>query len=335
MNSFSLGDLAQTFMLQRRGAELRAEFARVTEEVASGQVSDVKTVLSGNTGYLSDIEADLITLTGYRVATIEAAQFADASQAALELVNTSVENLSSNFFAMSPNARGAVLDQFSRDAETQLATIVSALNTTTGGRSVFAGRATNLGALRSVDVILDGLRTATAAATTPEELRLAAETWFNDPAGFAATAYTGTEETLVPFRVTDDETVELDLTANDQTLRDILMHVSVAAISKDSNFGFSTATRQALLQETGQNLFQVQTDLTAARANIGSAQARIDAISTRNSTEENSLLIAKGALLQVDPFEAATELEAVQFQLQSLYTITARMSDMSFVNFVR
>ena len=335
MNSFSLGDLAQTFMLQRRGAELKADFARVTEEVASGQVSDIKSVLRGNTGYLTDIENDLQTLTGYGVATVEAAQFADTSQTALELVQTRVDRLSSVFVSNAPNAVGSILDQFTDDAEAEMATIVSALNTSSGGRSVFAGRATDQAALAGVDTILTGLRAATAIATTPEELRIEAERWFDDPAGFAATAYTGTDDALVPFRLADDETVSMNVTANNAAFRDILMHVSVAVLSNDANFNFSTEDRQAIFQQAGQDLLGAQTDLTALRASVGTAQARIDEISTRNATQENALSIARNALLQVDPYEAATELEAVQFQLQSLYTVTARMSDMSFVNFVR
>ena len=335
MNSFSLGDLAQTFMLQRRGAELKADFARVTEEVASGQVSDIKSVLRGNTGYLTDIENDLQTLTGYGVATVEAAQFADTSQTALELVQARVDRLSSVFVSNAPNAVGSILDQFTDDAEAEMATIVSALNTSSGGRSVFAGRATDQAALAGVDTILTGLRAATAIATTPEELRIEAERWFDDPAGFAATAYTGTDDALVPFRLADDETVSMNVTANNAAFRDILMHVSVAVLSNDANFNFSTEDKQAIFQQAGQDLLGAQTDLTALRASVGTAQARIDEISTRNATQENALSIARNALLQVDPYEAATELEAVQFQLQSLYTVTARMSDMSFVNFVR
>ncbi|WP_108836767.1 flagellin [Tateyamaria sp. Alg231-49] len=335
MNSFSLGDLAHSFMLQRRGAELQAEFSRVTEEVASGQVSDIKSVLAGNTGYLIDIENNLQALTSYAVATVEAAQLADATQAVLELVNTSVEQLNSVLVAMPSSAQGAILDQFSNDAEIEMATIVSALNTTSGGRSVFAGLATDRSALEGVGVILDALRAATATATTPDELKTLAEQWFDDPLGFTAVAYTGTDEALAPFRVGDNETVSVNVTANDSALRDILMNVSVAVISKDEAFGFSTIERQDLLRDSGEGLFQVQTDLTAIRASVGFAQARIDAVSTRNATEENGLLIARAALLQVDPFEAASELEAVQFQLQSLYTVAARMSDMSFVNFIR
>ncbi|WP_299728842.1 flagellin [uncultured Tateyamaria sp.] len=335
MNSFSLGDLAQTFMLQRRGAALKADLGRITEELSTGQVSDVKSVLAGNTSYLSDLESDLQTLAGYRVATVEAGQFADATQSALERVNASVESLSAKYLAMSPHANGPVLDQFTAEAEAELATIVDALNTSSGGRSLFSGRATDQPALQGMETLLAELRAATVGATSTTDLKLAAETWFNDPSGFAALVYNGTDETLAPFRLGGDETVGLNLTANSQALRDVLMHVSIAAISGDISYGLSSDNRQALLQETGQTLFQAQSALTSTRASVGSSQAQIEVVAARNSAEEFSLLSAKSALLQVDPYEAATELEAVQFQLQSLYTITARMSDMSFVNYIR
>ncbi|WP_420010903.1 hypothetical protein [Tateyamaria sp.] len=61
MSSLSLGDLAQSFMLQRRGADLKAEMSRLNAELTSGQVSDVKAVLAGNVSYLTDIENDLNT----------------------------------------------------------------------------------------------------------------------------------------------------------------------------------------------------------------------------------------------------------------------------------
>ncbi|MFL4469492.1 flagellin [Tateyamaria armeniaca] len=335
MNSFSLGDLAQSFMLQRRGAALKADMNRASDELVTGRISDIKSVLAGNTSYLSEIEKDLKTLEGYGVSTTEAAQFTDAAQFALERVGITVESLSAMHLALAPNALGPVLDQFSEDAKAEMSAIVNALNTTAGGRSLFAGRATDQSALQDAGTILDGLRAATVGVTNTADLKQAAQLWFDDPNGFAAVAYNGSDDALAPVRVGKDETIDFNLTANDQTFQDLLMHISVAVISKDATFNFGDADRRELLQETGQSLFQAQADLTAVRASVGSSQARIDSVATRNATEENALLSAKNALLQVDPYEAATELEAVQFQLQSLYTVTARMSDLSFVNFIR
>ncbi|MEO1710425.1 MAG: flagellar hook protein, partial [Pseudomonadota bacterium] len=78
MTSFSLGDLAQTYMFQRRGSALKAEMTRLNEELATGQVSDVKAVLAGNVSYLADIENDLRTLDAYSISGNEAAHFTDA-----------------------------------------------------------------------------------------------------------------------------------------------------------------------------------------------------------------------------------------------------------------
>ena len=48
MTGLSLGDLANSFMLQQRGAALKTEMAQLTQELTSGQVSDVKNVVAGN-----------------------------------------------------------------------------------------------------------------------------------------------------------------------------------------------------------------------------------------------------------------------------------------------
>jgi flagellar hook-associated protein 3 FlgL len=228
-----------------------------------------------------------------------------------------------------------VLDQLSVDAGAELASLVSALNANTAGRALFAGNATDQPALADASVILNGLRAATAGAATPQDITAAADLWFSDPAGFAAIAYKGSDTDIAPLRLGDGETVSLRMTANDQVFRDMIKQVALATIASDASFALNSEDRSALLSETGRDLLESQGNLTAARANVGSAQARIDVLATRNSTEETALLYAKGALLQADPYEAATELEAVQFQLQSLYAITARMSDLSFVNFIR
>jgi flagellar hook-associated protein 3 FlgL len=335
MSSFSLGDLAQTFMLQRRGAALKENMTRLTEELSTGQVSDVKSVLSGNVSYLTDIEQDLKTLSGYRVAATEAGQFADAVQSALERVDASIGTLGTSLLTMSSSAVEPVVDQLSTDAEAELASVVSALNTNVGGRSVFAGRATDQRALVSADAILDGLRIAITGATTPQDIQAAADLWFSDPGGFSAVAYGGSTSDIAPLRLAKDETVSVQVKADDAAFRNILKGLAVAAVTSDTNLALTAVDKRELLTESGRAIFESQAELIAVRANIGSAQARIDEIATRSAAEETSLQYAKGALLQADPYETATELEAVQFQLQSLYAVTARTSELSFLNFIR
>jgi len=335
MNSLSLGDLAQSFLLQRRGTALKTEMARLNEELVTGQVSDIKAILAGNVSYLSEIENDLRTLSGYQVAAVEAGQFADATQSALERIQTTTGSLSSDLLLTGANAVGGVLDQLSADAEAELATIVGALNTDLAGRSLFAGTATDGAALADAETLMAELSIAVAGAASPADVATAAQAWFDDPAGYAATVYQGSDTSIAPFRLGERDTVSLQLTAQNQAVKDTLQAVALAALATGNGLGLSSDDKRELLDLAGRDLFQAQTGLTAARASVGSAQERIDVLQTRNSTEQTSLEYAKGALLQADPYETATKLEEVQFQLQSLYTVTARMADLSLVNFVR
>ena len=335
MSIFSLGDLAQSYMLQRRGLELKNEMSRLNAELTSGQISDVKSVLAGNFSYFSDIENDLKTLEGFKIATREATQFADASQIALGRVHDTASALGNKALTGASIAVGPVLDQIILDAEGDLDTVISALNTSQGGRSLFSGTATDMAAIVDTDTLLGNLRNATSGATSPDALIAAANAWFDDPAGFAATSYLGSNDTLSAFRLSNTETVGVSITANDTALRNLLRSVAVTAIVSDVAYGFGDAEKRAALAAMGEDLLQNQAELTALRADVGSAQARIETIATRNAAEESSLGFAKGALLNADPYETATRLEDVQFKLQSLYTVTARMSDLSLVNFIR
>lgn len=335
MSSLSLGDLAQSFMLQRRGADLKAEMGRLNAELTSGQVSDVKAVLAGNVSYLTDIENDLKTLSGFKVATAEAAQFADATQLTLERIQDTAGDLGTAVITASASAVGPVLEQISVDAENDLNAIMNALNTSSGGRTLFAGTTTDRAAMADADAVLTALRSATTGAQSPADLIAATDAWFNDPAGFSATIYLGSDETLSPFRLSGSETVALTTTADAAEFRELIRSVALTAIASDPGLGFSGDGLREVFADTGSNLLENQASLTALRANIGAAQERIDTIATRNATEETTLAFAKGALLQADPYETATKLEEVQFQLQSLYTVTARMSDLSLVNFIR
>lgn len=335
MSTLSLGDLAQSFLLQRRSAALKTEMSKLTQELTTGEVSDVKSVLAGNVSYLTDIENDLQTLQGFRVATTEAAQFAEATQIALGRIQDIGGALSSAALSGSTSALAPVLDGVAQSAESDLSVIMSALNTSNGGRMLFAGDATDRTAAADATTIMTALRAATAGIQSPEDLIAATDAWFDDPAGFTATAYLGSDTTLSPFRLSDNDTVTVTITAADPEFRALIRNVALAALAADPGFAFSSHAKQEILSEAGNGLFTNQEALTALRAKVGAAQARIETVTTQNAAEQTSLTFARNALLQADPYETATKLEEVQFQLQSLYTVTARMSDLSLVNFIR
>lgn len=89
-----------------------------------------------------------------------------------------------------------------------------------------------------------------------------------------------------------------------------------------------------MLMSSGEDLLTSQGALTAVRADLGYAESRLDESKVRLSAERASFEMSRNELLGVDPYETATRLEAVQFQLESLYTVTARLSQLSLVRYL-
>jgi flagellar hook-associated protein 3 FlgL len=71
------------------------------------------------------------------------------------------------------------------------------------------------------------------------------------------------------------------------------------------------------------------------RAVVGDAEAAIERARIRNEAELSAAELARARILEADPFRAATDLQSVQNQLESLYTVTSRLSRLSLTSFLR
>ncbi len=108
----------------------------------------------------------------------------------------------------------------------------------------------------------------------------------------------------------------------------------MAALADDAAMPLNTDARIDLAKESGLRLLTSQDELVGIRSSLGFAESRIEQSATRISSETSSLEFARTSLLAIDKFQTATELEQVQIQLETLYTITARASRFSLVNFL-
>ena len=291
-------------------------------------------VLSGNYSYLTEIERKLETLGGYDVATTEATHMASAMQNALERVEDLGTDLSLSLIAAGTSSIGTARSVVSAEARNAMAALVGTVNTNIAGRSMFSGTATDTAPLPDMETLLDTLKTAITGATTPADMMSAASAWFDDPAGFAATTYLGSSDALAPMTLSESESVRLDIRATDDDLKTMLRLTAVAALAEDPVFALTEERQTELFEEVGQQMLAGRDGITSLRASVGFAEARIDQVASRNAAERTSLDYARANLLAADPYEAATKLEEVQFQLQSLYSVTVRMSQLSLANFL-
>jgi flagellar hook-associated protein 3 FlgL len=98
--------------------------------------------------------------------------------------------------------------------------------------------------------------------------------------------------------------------------------------------GLDAAERKDLAGRGADLLLSGLQPLIAVRADLGVTEARIEEARVANAAETTSLAQARNGLVAADPFEAATALEAVTTQLETLYALTARVSRLSLTNYL-
>lgn len=335
MNMTSIGDMAQSLMLRTRSTALRSSMGILSQELATGQTSDVNARLKGDYSYLTDIDHSLSRLGGYAVAASEASLFASAAQHGLERMQGVVSKLGADFLTVNPTALEVVRHHSGEQARTGLDTVLSALNGSAGGRSLFAGVSTDTSPMASGDTLIAALKTEISGVTGTSQILQAIDDWFAVGGGFKTTMYSGSDQPIAPIQVGTSEHVALSLRADNQEFRSVLRNLAVAALATDPATGLDADSQNALLHVAGEGLLDNEHGLIGLRAGIGYSEARIEEASSRTAAARTSLEYARAELLEADPFETATRLQEVQFQLESLYAVTVRSSRLTLLSFLK
>ena len=335
MSFTSIGDLSQSFQLRRDNARLKEGLQRLTAELSTGRIADLRAASGGDLRPLASVERSVSLLASVRTSNAEAALFAEVAQTALSDVQSGAETLSATALLARTSAVPAQIDAVGREAVQQFEAAVARLNMQAAGRTIFAGLATDGPALRPGSEILDTLETVVAGAATAADVGAALDAWFAPGGGYETLAYAGSPDPLRPFRVSPGESVDLPVTALAPAIRDTLRGLAMSALLDRGVLGGDVAERAALAGASGESLIAARDGLVTLRGQVGDAEAAIERSRVRNESERAAAERARATIVEADPFQAATELQALQGQLETLYAITARLSGLSLTNFLR
>ncbi|WP_128514652.1 flagellin [Tabrizicola thermarum] len=333
MMRVSVGDASLTNVLARQGADLRGQVQRASQEIASGKHADIGLALRGDFSPLLAIDASLARLAAFKATTADAAFHTAAQQSSITGLSKLASGISTQLLGVTDVATPAQINTLAADARGRLGSAISLLNTQASGRAVFAGQATDVVPLGSADDLLAALETAAAGATTAGQVAAAVATWFANPLGYGA-FYQGSAP-LTGSPIAPGEQADLSTTAMDPAIRDTLAGLATAALLDRGMLAGNPEERARLAVIAGQSLTGSEEARITLSARIGTVEAQIEAARTRNSAEETSLGILRSDIGSVDPYEAATRLETVRAQLESLYLVTARVSRLSLTEYLR
>lgn len=336
MQPLSMGDLALQFQTTRLTAALKTRMQTASTELTTGTTTDIAGHLGGDLTALGGIEYSLTKLAAFRVATTQVTLRTDAMDLSLETVTSALGSASSALLlvAQGPQADSALAAGAQSRAALQDA--VAALNTTAGGHALFSGAATDQSAVISPAQIMTTLKTAITGQTTAQGIATALDTWFDTPGGgYEATGYTGDPTPAGPVMIAEGQKLPVGFTALAPEIRGALKGLALGALLEDPNvLSNAPEDRSELARMAAEQALSGEGGIARLRADLGLTRQRIDQARTANQTAASTLEQARNDLIGIDPYEAATRLEQLQSQLQTLFVVTGRLSQLKLTDYL-
>jgi len=227
-------------------------------------------------------------------------------------------------------------DRQAASAQSAFDRAVASLHTRFGDRSLFAGAAVDANATATSETILNEVRALIVAETDPLDVITIVDDYFNGPGGFDATGYLGSANDAPNVELAEGDRLAYAVRADQSEIKDVLSALALTVIGSEGGWpGASDTANLILYNEASRRSIAAETGIVEVRANLGTAEQRIEEASVANTAEGLFLSAALNRIIQRDPFEAAAEFTAIETQLQAVFSITARLSSLTLTNFLR
>ena len=335
MTVSSIGNLAQSLTMRQHNADLKTDFQRLTREIATGQHNDLTEAVRGGFRPLAGLEASLTRLSGYEDASRQAVLLTDGLQAVLEQVNARSSEIAPRLLSGANSGNDELLSASSKSAEVEFESVISALNTQVAGRTLLAGEAIDTVPLSPADEIMTAAKAAVTGLTTATDITAALDTWFEAGGAFETDHYNGSATPAPPLAIGEGVTLDEPLTAIDDSIKSTLRGFVMAEIVAENTNALEPNERSALAANSAETLMGAGTSIIQHQGRVGTNQAMLETRLTEIGTETHAVEIARSAIVAIDPYEAATELQNVESSLELLYTMTARLSRLNLSDFLR
>ena len=182
--------------------------------------------------------------------------------------------------------------------------------------------------LADLDALAQGSATAADAIT-------AIDAYFAKPAGaFYTSGYTGSPNDLTPVDIGEGKRMDYGMRADQDELVAVLRGQAMAAVVAGGAFDGDATAQMSLLAEAADGLLAAKEGILAIRSDVGILQETLETAKAQRTSERETLDLARTNIVATDPLEAASTYQTLEVQLESIYTVTARIASLRFVNFM-
>lgn len=335
MPVLSIGDQSMNFMSLRNGGEIKSSLARLTNELSSGKAADLTAHLDGDTRQFSGLAHSLRVLSAHQSAFKETSLVLNHMQTNLEHFDSSRANIMSEFLTLGPVGVTTNFSQLAASGRDAFDSLVGTLNAEFGGKSLFAGSALDANALSPGTAMLDDIRSRLVGATTQTQVEDVVEAWFSDTGGgFETLGYSGDLGNHQSLRISSDNVSEIAIRADDPRVRSVLQGVALGVVAAEMSTELLPEDQASLLQTAGALLLKSAGGVVELQGYLGGLQSSLEVNRSRNESEKTAVQIAINERSNIDPFETASKLQAIQLQLETHFTVSARLAQLNFAEYI-
>ncbi len=319
------------------------------KEVSSGRHADVGLTLGARTTDSVSLRQELSRLQNIVDTNSSVSASLDVSQEALNSTAKTAQDFIGTLIASRDTATGPQIVQ--REAKASLNALTDTLNTSFAGGFLFGGINTDVKPVTSYEAtptpankqaVADAFLAEfgftqsdpAVANITPAQMENFLDTTFADlfeePAW--STNWSSASSQNVESRISVSEKIETSTNANDVAFRKLAKVYTML-----SDLGVENMNKETFSTVVGKGLVlagEAVQDVAVLQATLGTAQGRIASANTKMSAQVDILTNQINGLEAVDPFDATVRVNSLLTQLQTAYSLTAQVQQLTILNYL-
>ncbi len=329
--------------------KLQTQLQDAQKELSTLRHADVGLTLGYRTGETISMRQEVGRLQTITDTNSIANSRLDASEVALKGMQAGAQEFLGNLFLA---RNGGITAKALGDVATNsLLSFADASNTTLNGTYVFGGINSDIKPIAAYNTdppspaktaVADAFQAAfgmtqsdaNVSSITPAQM----EAFLDGPfdALFSSSDWTTNWSSAasqnITSRISTSEITDTGTNANEPAFRKLAQAYTMLSDLGSENL--SEDTYNALVSKAITLVNGAVTDLTRQRTDFGSAKARISNANERMSIQINVLNANVGSLEGVDSAEASVKVTSLLNQIQTAYSVTARIQSLSILNYI-
>lgn len=329
--------------------DMQIQLAKAQKEVSTGRFADIGMQLGHRTSQSVSFRNDLSRLNAIIDSNGLVASRLKSTQAAVAGVLSTAQDFLNSLAVADTATTDPSLQQ--QQGEGALDSLFSSLNVTVNGEHLFAGVNTDIKPMEDYfadppsparKAVSDAFVAAfgvsqdspAAADITPDQMKAFLDgpfaDLFKDPNWSNLWSSASDQDTR--SRIGPSETIASGTNANEEAFRKLAQAFTMVADLgiKNLNQGAAKAVIEKAISAAGEGIGAI----AALQGNLGAAQERVERSTDRMMLQADILNTSAADLERVDPYEASTRVNSLLTQIETSYTLTGRLQDLTLLKYL-